>query len=284
VKPARKRQVVRYLQDGFRISERRACRLIQFSRTSHRYQSTRTDDPVLRGRLRELAAARPRFGYRRLCVLLRREGWLVNQKRVYRIYREEGLEVRTKKRRRKRASHIRLLLPPAQRPNERWSMDFVTDRLENGRSFRVLTVVDQFSRECPVLEPGVSITGKAVARALERVSFARPLPRVITVDNGSEFYSQVMDSWAYRRGVQLEFIRPGKPVENAFIESFNGRLRDECLNANLFFSIDDARRKLEAWRLDYNTQRPHSSLDDRTPTEFARGWQPEAAEHRILNL
>ena len=284
MKPARKREVVRYLQDGFRVSERRACRLIELSRTSHRYQSTRTDDPVLRRRLGELAAARPRFGYRRLCVLLRREGWVVNQKRVYRIYREEGLEVRTKKRRRKRASHIRLVLPPAERPNERWSMDLVTDRLESGRPFRVLTVVDQFSRECPLLEPGVSMTGKAVAGALERLSFAGPLPRVITVDNGSEFYPQAMDSWAYRRGVQLEFIRPGKPVENAFIESFNGRLRDECLNANLFFSIDDARRKLEAWRLHYNTLRPHSSLRDRTPTEFARGWQPEASEHRILNL
>ena len=221
---------MRYLQDGFRISERRACRLFQFSRTSHRYQSTRKDDPVLRRRIRELAAARPRFGYRRLGVLLRREGWLVNQKRVYRIYREEGLEVRTK-RRRKRASHVRLLVPPAGGPNERWSMDFVTDRLESGRQFRMLTVVDNFSRECPLLEAGVSMTGKVVARALERLSFTRPLPRVITVDNGSEFYSRVMDSWAYRRGVQLQFIRPGKPVENAFIESFNGRLRDECLNA-----------------------------------------------------
>jgi putative transposase len=274
---------VRYLQVGFRISERRACRLLQFSRTSHRYKSVRTDDPVLRGRIRELAAARPRFGYRRIGVLLRREGWRVNAKRVYRIYREEGLEVRTK-RRRKRVSHVRLVLPPARGPNERWSMDFVTDRLESGRQFRVLTVVDHFSRECPLLEAGVSMTGRTVARALERLSFTRPLPGVITVDNGSEFYSRVMDSWAYRRGVQLEFIRPGKPVENAFIESFNGRLRDECLNANLFFSIDDARRKLEAWRLDYNTHRPHSSLGDRTPTEFARGWQPEAAERRRLNL
>ena len=272
-----------YLQDGFRVSERCACRLLQFSRASHRYQSTRTDDPVLRRRIRELAAARPRFGYRRLCVLLRREGWLVNQKRVYRIYREEGLEVRTK-RRRKRASHVRLLVPPAEGPNERWSMDFVSDRLESGRQFRVLTVVDNFSRESPLLEAAVSMTGKAVARALERLSFTRPLPRVIRVDNGSEFYSQAMDSWAYRRGVQLQFIRPGKPVENAFIESFNGRLRDECLNANLFFSIEDARRKLEAWRLDYNTQRPHSSLADRTPSEFARRWQPEADGRRILNL
>ena len=207
----------------------------------------------------------------------------MNTKRIYRIYREEGLEVRMK-RRRKRASHIRLVTPAPERPGERWSMDFVTDRLESGRQFRVLTVVDNFSRECPLLEPGVSLTGKAVARALERLSFERSLPRVICVDNGSEFYSQAMDSWAFRRGVQLEFIRPGKPVENAFIESFNGRLRDECLNANLFFSIDDARYKLEAWRLDYNTRRPHSSIADRTPSEFARQWQPEATGRRILNL
>ena len=172
MKPARKRKVVRYLQEGFRISERRACRLMELSRTSHRYQSTKTDDPVLRHRLGELAAARPRFGYRRLCVLLRREGWAVNQKRVYRIYREEGLEVRTKKRRRKRASHVRLLVPPAQRPNERWSMDFVTDRLESGRSFRVLTVLDQFSRECPLLEPGVSMTKAARVRRPLRVAWA----------------------------------------------------------------------------------------------------------------
>lgn len=207
----------------------------------------------------------------------------MNQKRVYRIYREEGLEVRTK-RRRKRASHVRLVLPPAERPNERWGMDFVADQLENGRQFRVLTVVDHFSRQCPILEPGVSLTGKMVARALERLSFTHPLPRAITVDNGSEFYSRAMDSWAYRRGVKLQFIRPGKPVDNTFIESFNGRLRDECLNVNLFLSIDDAKRKLETWRLDYNSERPHSSLDDRTPTEFLGGWQPEASERPILNL
>ena len=139
-------------------------------------------------------------------------------------------------------------------------MDFVTDRLESGRSFRVLTVIDQFSRECPLLEPGVSMTGKAVAGALERLSFAGPLPRVITVDNGSEFYSQAIDSWAYRRGVQLEFIRPGKPVENAFIESFNGKLRDECLSQSWFLSLSEAQEQLDAFRKDYNETRPHSSL------------------------
>ncbi len=164
--------------------------------------------------LRELAAARPRFGYRRLWVMLRREGWQVNHKRIYRLYRQEELSIRVK-RRRKRASHTRVSLPAASAPNERWSMDFITDRLDSGRYFRVLTVVDHFSRECPVLEAGVSMTGQRVAQVLERLSLQRPLPRIITVDNGSEFYSQAMDSWAYRHGVQLEFIRPGKPVENA---------------------------------------------------------------------
>ena len=215
--------------------------------------------------------------------MLRREGWKVNHKRVYRLYREEGLAVRTKKRR-KRPSHLRLVMPPADGPNERWSMDFVTDRLENGRQFRVLTVVDHFSRECPLLEAGMSMTGKAVARALERLSFHHPLPKVITVDNGSEFFSQAMDSWAYRQGVQLEFIRPGKPTENAYIESFNGRLRDECLNGNLFFSIDDARRKLEVWRVDYNTVRPHRSLGDRSPSELLEAHHKGVPEASILNL
>ena len=207
----------------------------------------------------------------------------MNHKRVYRQYREESLAERTKKRR-KRPSHLRLVMPPADGPNERWSMDFVTDRLENGRQFRVLTVVDHFSRECPLLEAGMSMTGKAVARALERLSFHHPLPKVITVDNGSEFFSQAMDSWAYRQGVQLEFIRPGKPTENAYIESFNGRLRDECLNGNLFFSIDDARRKLEVWRVDYNMVRPHSSLGDRSPSELLEAHHKGVPAASTLNL
>jgi putative transposase len=175
-------------------------------------------------------------------------------------------------------------MPPAEAPNDRWSMDFVSDRLENGRQFRVLTVVDHFSRECPLLEAGISLTGKSVVKALERLSFHHPLPKVITVDNGTEFFSRAMDSWAYRRRVQLEFIRPGKPTENAFIESFNGRLRDEFLNSELFFSIDDARRKLEAWRVDYNTTRPHSSLGDRSPSELLDAHHQEVAGALTLNL
>ncbi len=207
----------------------------------------------------------------------------MNLKKVYRIYTEEGLAVRTKKRR-KRPSHLRLVLPPAEAPNERWSMDFVTDRLDNGQYFRILTVIDHVSRECPLLEAGASMTGKRVAQALERPSFDHPLPQAIQVDNGSEFLSKAMDTWAYRRGVQLEFIRPGRPIENAFIESFNGRLRDECLNDELFFSINDARRKLEAWRSDYNNHRPHSSLGDMSPSEYARALNQEAASGPKLKL
>jgi len=215
--------------------------------------------------------------------MLRREGWRVNHQRVYRLYRQEDLAVRTR-RRRKRASHVRLVLPTATGPNERWSMDFITDRLENGRQFRILTVVDQFTRQCPLLQAGVSMTGRKVAQSLERLSLYHPLPKAITADNGSEFYSQAMDAWAYRHRVHLQFIRPGKPVDNAWIESFNGRLRDECLNSEVFFSIQDARRKLEAWRIDYDTQRPHSSLGDRTPTEFAREHHRRAPRDQSVNL
>jgi putative transposase len=224
-------------------------------------------------RIRELAEARPRFGYRRVHVLLRREGWAVNHKRTYRLYAEEGLSVRYKGRRRKRGSHLRVLPPSALAPNERWSMDFVADALDDGRRFRTLTVVDVFTRECLALESDVSLSGRKVAAVLARVAGQRGFPKVITVDDGSEFFSKEMDSWAYKSGVKLDFIRPGKPVENAFIESFNGRLRDECLNAELFLSLDDARRKLLEWRLDYNERRPHSSIGNLTPTEFAERCQ-----------
>jgi putative transposase len=252
---------------GFRVSDRRACRLLELNRATWWYRSRAPDQTPLRHRLCELAAARPRFGYRRLHILLRREGWTVNTKRVYRLYRAADLAVRTR-RRTKRASHVRVPLPASAHANERWSMDFVTDRLDDGRPFRVLTVVDQFSRECVLLEAAGSLTGKSVAAALQGVVATRGAPRAITVDNGSEFYSQAMDSWAYRHGIALDFIRPGKPVENAYIESFNGRLRDECLNTTLFLSLTDAREKLEAWRLDYNQRRPHSSLGDLTPAEY----------------
>jgi len=220
-------------------------------------------------RLKELARVRIRYGYRRLYELLRREGWHVNHKRIHRLYVLQGLQVRIR-RKIKRASHIRVPLPRPSGINEHWSMDFVQDVLDNGRRFRILTMVDKFSRECPLVEADFSMDAGKVIACLERLKSTRGLPQAITVDNGTEFYSRAMDSWAYRNKVQLDFIRPGKPVENAFIESFNGRLRDEFLNTNLFGSLEDVRKKLEAWRIDYNTERPHSSIGNLAPEEFAR--------------
>jgi len=221
----------------------------------------------LRQRLRELAAVRVRFGYRRLTVLLKREGWRVNAKRVYRLYSDEGLTVRTKPRKRL-ASRARVPLPAPTRPNERWSMDFVSARLADGRWFRTLTVLDVFTRESLALVADRSLTGIKVAAALTPIVRRRGAPTAITVDNGGEFVSRAMDAWAYAQNVRLEFIRPGKPIENAFIESFNGRLRDECLNGHIFASTIEAQRVLEAWRQDYNHVRPHSALNDRTPAEM----------------
>lgn len=218
-------------------------------------------------RLRELAQTRPRFGYLRLQVMLRREGWIVNRKRVHRLYREEGLNVRLTHRR-KRVSHLRVVPPTPNQMNERWSMDFVADTLLDGRRFRALTVVDNWSRYSPLIEADFTLTGSKVVTALERVAKQHGYPKMITVDNGSEFTSKALDAWAHEHGVKLDFIRPGKPVENAVIESFNGRFRDECLNTHVFVSLHDARQKIEAWRIDYNEHRPQGSLGDLTPQEF----------------
>ena len=219
-------------------------------------------------RLRELAGTRVRYGYRRLTVLLRREGQAVNAKRVYRLYREEGLQVRTAKRT-KRANHVRVPLAGATQPNQRWSMDFVSDRFADGRWFRILTVVDQYTRECLCAYADRPQTGAQVVAQMKRLVAARGVPESITTDNGSEFASRAMEVWAYQAGVKLDFIRPGRPVQNGYIESFNGRLRDECLNGEVFFNLGDAREKIERWRDDYNRRRPHSALGDRTPQEFA---------------
>ena len=192
----------------------------------------------------------------------------MNAKRVYRLYRQEGLQVRTSKRT-KRAGQGRVALPGANRGNQRWSMDFVSDRLADGRWFGILTVVDQYTRECLCVQAERSQTGKKVAAQLSQIVALRGAPESITSDNGSEFVGKAMEIWSYQNGVKLDFIRPGKPVENGFVESFNGRLRDECLNVEVFFDITDAQRKLEQWQGDFNRSRPHSSLDDRTPVEFA---------------
>lgn len=252
------------------MSERHACRLLGLGRSTHRYQSRKAErDRSLRVQLKELAAKRMRFGYRRLTELLMRAGINVNHKRVYRLYREEGLAMRIRQRRRIRWNGLPVS-PVATRPNERWSIDFVSDCVSTGQVIRLLTVVDDYTRECLAIEVDTSLGGLRVCRVLERISSERGLPEAIVLDNGPEFRSRVLTAWSEERGVRLEFIQPGKPVQNAYIESFNGRLRDECLNANWFLTLKDARQKIESWRRDYNEQRPHSSLNYLTPTEFAQ--------------
>ena len=274
VTPAARRNIVNHLKEGFQFSERRACVIVGLCRSSCRYQAKPKNDAEIRARLRDLAEQRRKFGSPRLHTLLRREGYLINHKRTERLYREEGLSLRRKKSR-KRISHLRVVMDRPERINQHWSMDFVSDSLFNGRRFRVLTVVDDLSKECPVLEVDHSITGKRVTRVLERIALTKGLPEVITVDNGPEFISKALDLWAYENNVKLRFIQPGKPTQNAYIESFNGKFRDECLNDNIFISLDSARKIIEDWRTDYNTARPHSSLNDMTPEEFSRTFLKE---------
>ena len=252
------------------MSERHACRLLGLARSTKRYQGRKGKrDASLRTRWKELAAKRMRFGYRRLTAMLLREGMAANHKRVYRLYREEGLAMRIRRRRRIRWSGP-AREPAAHRANEKWSMDFVSDCVNAGRVIRMLTVVDDCTRECPAIEVDTALGGLRVRRVLDRIVGERGLPEAIVVDNGPEFRGRALAAWSEERGVRLEFIQPGKPVQNAYVESFNGRLRDECLNANWFTSLSDARRKIESWRQDYNQQRPHSSLNYMPPAEFAR--------------
>lgn len=229
-------------------------------------------------RLREVATTRVRCGYRRLTVWLRRDGGRVNAKRIYRLYTEEGLTVRTKHRT-KAAGRARVPHSGATAPNQRWSMDFMSARVADGRWFRIRTVVDQFTRECLCLGADQSLSGEKVAQALEPVVLQRGVPRSITVDNGREFASRLMDAWAYRHGIQRDVIRPGKPVENGVIESFNGRLRDECLNVDVFCTLEDVREKLARWQEDYNFLRPPSSRHDQAPASLAAEWL--ATEHTV---
>lgn len=258
------------------LSQRRACGLIEITRRSFRGEPQRDRNQELRQRLRALAEERRRWGCPMLYQVIRREGFMVNHKRVERLYRQEGLSLR-RRRRHKRLSHLRVVRERAAAINHTWAVDFVHDSLSNGRRFRALTVIDEWSRECPAIEVDASLTGERVTRVMERLRSTRGLPAVIQSDNGSEFTSRVMDQWAYARGVKLQFIEPGKPIQNAFIESFNSRLREECLNAQVFVSLDDARGKIEKWRIEYNRERPHSSLGHLTPEEFAAKHQRSSA-------
>lgn len=277
VRPADYRRAVGILQADHQMSERRACRALGFCRASAQYRPRREVPTELVAKLRELAARRPRWGYRRLHILLRREGIAVNHKRLYRLYRQEGLAVRRKLRKRL-ASAIRTVLPPPTSPNERWSMDYVSDALVGGLRFRAFVVVDDFTRECLAIEVDSSIPGLRVTRVFERIAEGRPLPKTLVCDNGPEFTGRAFDSWAFRRKVHVHFIRPGKPVENAYAESFNGKFRDECLNESWFVSLADARERIETWRKDFNETRPHSGLDNLTPSEFALRHNPVAAD------
>jgi putative transposase len=264
-----RREAVGWLQTRG-TSLRRACRVTGLSTSTWRYQGRphALNDAVL-ARLHVHAAVRARFGYRRLHILLAREGFVVNHKRLHRLYRAAGLQVR--RRRRKRLTRAdRVPLPLPSRPLERWSMDFTVDTLADGRGFRTLNIVDDFTRECLAIEVDRSLPGLRVARVLDRLHAAIGLPHAIVVDNGPEFAGRTLDAWAYARGVALRFIRPGKPIENAYVESFNGKFRDECLNEHWFVSLAEAQAAIEDWRVDYNTVRPHSSLDGATPDQFAR--------------
>jgi putative transposase len=256
--------MAKHFEQAFEMSQRRASGLAQVSRSVLRYRSKRGHDSDVREQLNRLATERPRFGYRRLTVLLHREGLTINHKRVFRIYQEEGLAVR-RKRRKRRAQAPRERLAAATAPNQRWSMDFISDTLENGRSIRVLTIVDACSRLSPAIEVDTSIAGERVTRVLERAGEQHGFPKTIVVDNGPEFTSKALDAWAHRRGVELHLIRPGKPVENAFAESFNGRLREECLNQHVFTDLRAADELIRSWHRDYNEVRPHSSLGGLSP-------------------
>jgi putative transposase len=259
------------------MSERRACRLIAADRTSVRYRSKRPADTELRARLRDLAHERRRFGYRRLHVLLRREGHRVNWKRVYRLYREERLTVR-RRGGRKRALGTRAPIAIPFRANERWSLDFVADQMSDGRRFRIFAVVDDCTRECLALVADTSISGRRVARELDRIIAVRGRPGTIVSDNGAEFTSNAILAWSGDRGVCWHYIAPGKPTQNAFIESFNGRLRDELLNETLFRSLPHARAVLSIWQQDYNAERPHSSLGWSTPAAYAANLLTSSAQ------
>ncbi len=268
VTPAVRRNVVAHAVASHGLSERRACLILGVDRSSHRYRSRRPDDAGLRLRIRDLAHERRRFGYRRLFILLRRDGEASGRNRIYRLYREEGLSVRKRKSRR-RAMGMRAPILVVARANARWSLDFVHDQMANGRRFRILNIVDDVTRECLASIADTSISGARVARELTALIARRGRPGMIVSDNGTEFTSNAVLSWASTQRIAWHYIAPGRPIQNAFSESFNGRMRDELLNESLFFGLGHARTEIAAWVTDYNTERPHSALGYQTPAAFA---------------
>ena len=263
------------LRAQFGVSERRACRVVGQSRSTQRYRPRDTEPKGLREAILKVAHEHPRYGYRRVHWSVRQKGFEVGQRRVRRIYAQEGLNVRRRRRKRLKAVTRQPLTLPS-RPGERWSMDFVHDQLADGRCFRVFGVIDDFTRENVVLVAGTSLTSVDAAVALRRAIEERGCPRRLVCDNGPEFTSRHFQQWAARLGIALQFIEPGKPMQNGFAESFNGRFRDECLNVHWFTSLADARRRIASWRAHYNERRPHSALGNSTPNEFRLAWKQAA--------
>ena len=266
--PAGKKQVVHHLVEGFQLSERSACKLVGLSRTAYRHETIPKADALLRTRLKCLATQYPRYGYLLLHNLLKVERLVINKKKTYRIYKEEKLQVRTKKRKKLQRNRVMMLVP--NKVNERWSMDFVYDQLANGRRFRVLNIIDDYNREIVGQLTAISISGLQVTRFMDELAQTRSLPKQIVCDNGTEFTSQAMFFWAVEHHIKLAFIQPGKPTQNAFVESFNGKFRNECLNQHWFRTIEEAREIIEQYRRHYNHERPHSSLNYMTPVAFAK--------------
>jgi len=264
-----RREQARWLWTHYLVSARRVCGLLVVAESSYRYVSRRNDEP-LRLRLRDAAREKPRWGYRRLQLLLDEQGEHVNHKRVYRVYREAGLLIRRKTRKRLRREGAPR--PALDGPNQELALDFVHDAAESGRKFRALSVVDPYTRECLALEVDTSLGSRRVTRVLEGIIAERGAPQAIRSDNGPEFTSRHFLAWCLERGIEMVHIEPGKPVQNAHVESFHGKLRDECLNASWFANLFEARRKIGAWRKEYNEERPHSSLGYRTPAEFAEAY------------
>lgn len=254
----------------WQVSIRRACDVLRFRRSTYHYKSRRPSQATLKKRIREIAETRVRYGYRRIHVLLEREGWQVNHKRVYRLYVEESLQLRNKRPKRKVAAKLREDRRAPTAPNEVWSMDFLSDQLFNGSKIRVLAIVDAFSRLSPAIDVRQRYRGSDVVDTLQRVTAIYGTPKSIRLDNGPEFISKDLDLWAWSNGVTLDFSRPGKPTDNAFVESFNGKVRAECIDQNWFLSLDDARSKCEAYRREYNEERPHSAIGNKTPMELIK--------------
>lgn len=283
--PGLRREIVRWVRDAFRVSERRGYKALRFDRKPHRYKSRRADQAPLRQRIREIAETRVRYGYRRIQVLLRRDGWEVNVKRVRRLYRLEGLNLRAKRPCRHVSAARWVERPKASGANEIWAMDFVSDVLFNGKRFRALTVVDAYARECIAIHVGQGIKGAQVVDVMDRLLIERDTaPSKIRVDNGPESISNALDHWARINRVTLDFSRPGKPTDNSYVESFNGRFRDECLNTHWFLSLGDARSTIEAWRWDFNEIRPHTSLGFMTSVEFASSAEVNPSRRRSNSL